>query len=36
MGRLISPKTWDGNSSNFGGFWAVRDNQETGWAVRLE
>ena len=36
MGRLISPKTWDGYGRNFGGFWAVRDSPETGWAVRLE
>ena len=36
MGRLISPKTWDGNCRNFGGFWAIRDSPETGWAVRLE
>ena len=37
MGRLIRPKTWDGNCRNFGDFWDSRECLETvvGCGVRI-
>ena len=37
MGRLIRPKTWDGNCRNFGDFWDSRECPETvvGCCVRI-
>ena len=37
MGRLIRPKTWDGNCRNFGDFWDSRECPKTvvGCCVRI-
>ena len=37
MGRLIRPKTWDGNCRNFGDFWDSRECPETvvAYCVRI-